>query len=203
LSTAAFTTLDLVRHGEIATCGLICASSAEPLSAKGKTQLETLKSGLKWDLIVSSPYKRCGDFAQELASSQGLPLIIDPAWQEMDFGAWTDVTRESIWASERQQLLQLWSDPMNFTAPGGESMIDFTSRIQTAFAKLLEVHAGKSIFMLSHAGVLRAILANALGIDYHSTQKFNVEHAKINRLRAYPDGEFSLLNWACTASELA
>ncbi len=203
MSTAAFTTLDLVRHGEIATRGLLCAGRDETLSATGKTQLETLKPGLKWDLVVSSPYKRCADFAQELASSQGLPLIIDPAWQEIDFGAWTDVTRESIWASNRQQLLQLWSDPMNFSAPDGESMLDFTNRVQSAFVELLEAHAGKSILMLSHAGVLRAIIANALGIDYHSTQKFNVEHAKINRLRAYPDGEFSLLNWACSASELA
>lgn len=203
MSPAAFTTLDLVRHGEIATRGLLCAGSAEPLSATGKTQMETLKPGLKWDLILSSPYKRCSDFAQELASNQGLPLIIDPAWQEIDFGAWTDITRDSIWASDRQHLLRLWSDPMSFTAPGGESMVDFTNRIQTAFAKLLEAHQGKSILMLSHAGVLRAILANALGIDYHSTQKFNVEHAKINRLCVYPDGEVSLLNWACTASELA
>ncbi len=203
MSTAQFTTLDLVRHGEIATRGLLCAGRDEPLSATGKTQLETLKPGLKWDLVVSSPYKRCADFAQELASSQGLPLIIDPAWREIDFGAWTDVTRESIWASERQQLLQLWSDPMNFSAPGGESMLDFTNRVQSAFAELLEAQQGKSILMLSHAGVVRAIVANALGIDYHSTQKFNVEHAKINRLRAYPDGEFSLLNWACSASELA
>jgi len=63
------------------------------------------------------------------------------------------------------------------------------------------VHQGASILVLTHAGVIRAILASALGIDYKSTQKFNIQHAKINRLRAYPDGEFSLLNWACSASD--
>ena len=80
-------------------------------------------------------------------------------------------------------------------------MLEFVIRVQNAFDQLLKVHQGKTILLLTHAGVIRAILANALTIDYKNTQKFSIQHAKINRLRAYPDGEFSLLNWACSASE--
>jgi broad specificity phosphatase PhoE len=67
---------------------------------------------------------------------------------------------------------------------------------------LLRNHQGKSIFLLTHAGVIRAILADALGIDYRNTQKFDIGYAKVNRLYAYTDGEFSLRNWGCNASEL-
>lgn len=154
-----------------------------------------------WDIILSSPYHRCAEFSAELAHHLQVQHIIDPAWQEIDFGSWTDVSRETIWASDRERLLQLWTDPLAFCAPDGESMMDFVSRIESAFRELLQAHQGASILVLTHAGVIRAILASALGIDYKSTQKFNIQHAKINRLRAYPDGEFSLLNWACSASE--
>lgn len=200
--SANYTTLDLVRHGEIATHGLLCASASEPLSANGRAQLQALKNGMVWDIILSSPYHRCAEFSAELAHHLQVQHIIDPAWQEIDFGRWADVPQETIWALDRERLLQLWTDPLAFCAPNGESMMDFVSRIESAFGELLRVHQGASILVLTHAGVIRAILASALGIGYKSTQKFNIQHAKINRLRAYPDGEFSLLNWACSASDL-
>lgn len=81
-------------------------------------------------------------------------------------------------------------------------MADFVFRIQTACTQLLLKHQGKSILLLTHAGVIRAVLADALGIDYRNTQKFNIGYAKINRIRSYPDGEFSLLSWGCSDPEL-
>jgi alpha-ribazole phosphatase len=203
MKQAAATTLDMVRHGEIATADLLCADRQEPLSDKGRAQLERLKLKLGWDLIISSPSARCSDFAEDLASHLTLPLDLNPSWQEIDFGAWTGITRQSIWEKDKERLLQLWSSPLEFCAPEGESMADFVRRIQSAFAQLLHKHHGKHILLLTHAGVIRAILASALDIDYRNTQKFNVEYAKINRLRAYPDGEFSLLNWNCSAEDLA
>ena len=195
------TTLDLVRHGEIATPGLLCAGADEPLSNKGLAQMRTLKQGMKWDLIVSSPYKRCCAFASDLAHHMEIKHTVDDSWREMDFGRWTNLKQDSIWESDQQRLLQLWAQPLEFSAPGGEHMIDFVTRVQQAFNQLLKMHQGKTILLLTHAGVIRAILASTLSIDYKNTQKFSIQHAKINRLRAYPDGEFSLLNWACSASE--
>ena len=202
MNQAAPTTLDMVRHGEIATPGLLCAGPDEPLSIAGRAQLEKLKNNQNWDIIVSSPYVRCCDFAQELACCLDVPLFVDAIWKEIDFGNWTDLTRQSIWESDRKRLLQLWSNPLEFTAPGGESMADFVFRIQTACTQLLLKHQGKSILLLTHAGVIRAVLADALGIDYRNTQKFNIGYAKINRIRSYPDGEFSLLSWGCSDPEL-
>jgi alpha-ribazole phosphatase len=145
---------------------------------------------------------RCAEFATHLATQQSTPILIDPHWQEIDFGDWIGRTRQSIWESNRSQLLALWATPIEFCAPGGESMMNFVSRIKAAFEQLLIDHNGKSILLITHAGAIRAILSHALGIDYHTTQKFNVEHAKLNRVRLYDDGEVSLLNWACSASEL-
>jgi alpha-ribazole phosphatase len=201
--SANATTLDLVRHGEIATPGLLCAGEDEPLSDKGLAQMQALKQGMNWDLIVSSPYERCRMFASDLAQHLSIQHIVDDNWREIDFGNWINVQRDAIWESDQQRLLQLWSQPLDFCAPEGEHMVEFVGRILQAFNQLLKVHRGKTILLMTHAGVIRAILANALTIDYKNTQKFSIQHGKINRLRAYPDGEFSLLNWACSASEFS
>jgi len=198
-----YTTIDLIRHGEIATPGLLCAGAGEPLSDNGLAQMQALKRcRSSWDVIVSSPYVRCSKFAAQLAQYLKVQHLIEPDFQEIDFGEWTDVPQDLIWASNRQQLLQLWEDPLEFTAPYGEPMIEFVHRVQSALIRLLDIHQGKSIVLLAHAGVIRAILAHVLDIEYKNTQKFNIEHAKLNRIHAYADGEFSLQRWACSATDL-
>lgn len=91
---------------------------------------------------------------------------------------------------------------MDFIAPGGEKMTDFVSRIQRASQRLFKKYGGKHLLLLTHAGVIRIVLAQCLEIDAKSVQKFNITHGKINRLCAYPGEQYSLLNWACSAADL-
>lgn len=81
-------------------------------------------------------------------------------------------------------------------------MRDFVARVQAALDKLLTQHAARSILLLTHAGAIRAVLAHALGIDYHSAQKLTIGHGKLNRLHAWPDGEFSLITLGNTVTGL-
>lgn len=192
------TTIDLVRHGEVQTPGLFCAMANEPLSKTGWYQLNALRGYTKWSAVVSSPQKRCSEFAAQLANHQNIPLSVDRAWQEMNFGRWTGQPYQSVWDADAQLLKQLWKAPLDFTAPQGESMCDFIARIQDGWETLLNQNQGEHILVLTHAGTIRALLAIALNIDYQSTQKFTVAHGKINRIRSWPDGEASLLSWGCS-----
>lgn len=195
--TKCVTTIDLVRHGEVKTPDLFCATADEPLSKTGWTQLNALKHHEKWSHIISSPQKRCSEFAAKLAQQKNVPLCIDGAWREMNFGRWTGQTYQSVWEKDTQLLKQLWKAPLEFSAPEGESMRDFITRIQASWGKLLNQYEGQHILVLTHAGAIRALLATVLNIDYQSTQKFAVAHGKINRICCWPDGEVSLLNLGC------
>lgn len=196
------TTIDLVRHGEVQTPGLFCAMANEPLSEIGWSQLNTLKSPTKWSAIISSPQIRCSEFASQLAQHQSIPLCVDQAWREMDFGRWTGQPYQSIWETDTLLLKQLWKAPLDFTAPEGENMRDFIARIHGAWGKCLNQHRDEHILVLTHAGAIRALLATVLNIDYQSTQKFTVGHGKINRIRCWPDGEVSLINWGCSPQSI-
>ena len=198
-----YTTIDLVRHGVVETPSLFCAQANEPLSKTGWAQMKLLEDLDIWEQIVSSPYARCQQFAQYLAKTKSLPHCTDEGLQEMDFGLWQGKTLQSIQQQEEDRLAQLWFSPLDFTAPDGESMLAFIERTQAAWHRLLAQHLNKSILLLSHAGVIRVILSIALNIDYVSTQKFNVAHGKINRLRYYPDQQYSLQAWGVDPASLA
>ena len=200
--TVAATTIDLVRHGEVRTAGLFCASANEPLSETGWSQLNTLKQHPKWTHIISSPQTRCSEFAALLAQQQNTALCVDKQWREMNFGRWTGQSYQSVWDTDTDLVKQLWETPLSFSAPEGESMHEFIKRAHIAWENLLVHYQSKHILLLTHAGVIRAILAKVLKIDYQSTQKFNVAHGKINRIRCWPDGEVSLLNLSCSAQTI-
>jgi broad specificity phosphatase PhoE len=41
-----------------------------------------------WDRIISSPLRRCREFAERTATVSNIPLEIDEQWQEIDYGDW-------------------------------------------------------------------------------------------------------------------
>ena len=204
------TTIDLVRHGEVSTPGLFCASADEPLSDIGWSQLKALAptdsdtNKLPWHRIICSPQRRCREFAEGFAQQHAIPLNIEPNWREMNFGDWTGMRYESVWDGDRDRLMQLWSNPLSFTPPGadGESMLDFIERIETAWLTLRSSYQGQNILLLTHAGVIRSVLAHTLSMDYQLTQKLHIAYGRVNRVRCYADGETSLLNLACPAQHL-
>ena len=186
------TQIDLLRHGELETPGLFCAKPDEPLSKKGLQNLLDATHKGKWDVIISSPQERCQSFAKILAEKKECELLIDPSFKEMDFGDWVGVTTKSLWENHSEHLKQLWESPETFVAPSGESMTAFIQRIKQAWQVLLEQHTNCNILLITHAGVIRSILADTLNISHQSTQRFNIEYAHLSQLHYYPDGIYSL-----------
>lgn len=187
------TRVDLLRHGELQTSGLFCANETEQLSDKGFQQLSKATKNKQWDLIVSSPYQRCQKYAERLAQKQPHKLIILDSFKEMDFGRWTNQPQITIWEHNSTLLKQLWDTPENFIAPDGEAMIAFIKRVNQGWLELIKQYQGQSILVLTHAGVIRCILANTLNIPYKSTLAFNIGYAKYTRLHCYPDQVYSLV----------
>ncbi len=193
-----FTTLDLVRHGELESTGLFCANPDEPLSEKGFQDLISITKNKQWDVLVSSPFERCRGFVKVLNKSQdGCVVTFDNAFQEMDFGRWVGIPTKQIWQDEPEAFSQLWQSPENFIAPRGESMQAFSLRVKKGLKALISRHENQSILLVTHAGVIRSILSIALDISPVSALKINVGYAQMLRLHCYPDDAFSLQSLGC------
>ncbi len=200
MSNNDLTTIDLLRHGELKTKGLFCALPGEPLSDKGWQAMLEATHNKQWDVIISSNYRRCSSFATTLAKNQkSKDFSISNKFQEMDFGRWMGTPAKDIWQNEPNELRKLWSKPEAFSAPDGESIKNFNTRIALAMDDTLKQYQGKSILIISHSGVIRSLLTMALKISSKSALKFTVDYAQMTRLHHYADGEFSLQSFgSCT-----
>ena len=192
MSNEDFTTLDLLRHGQLETPGIFCADAKAPLSKLGMENLAKTTKQDSWDIIVSSPQTRCVEFAKKLSTDKQCELLIDEQVKELNFGDWVGVKSETLWQENSEKYQQLWQTPDDFIAPNGESMQAFYKRVSKGVDEILNTYQNQSILLITHAGVIRTIMANALKINTLSVQKFNIGYAQMSRLHCYPDGHFSL-----------
>ena len=196
MSEGEITRIDLLRHGKLETEELFCAPANTALSQQGWQDLAEITHGKKWDIIISSDFERCCSFAKKLAETEKIELCISSGFQEMNFGRWTGMPTKDIWLTDKKRLSKLWSHPDDFIAPGGESLKNFNKRVKKTLFNNLKQHQGKSILIITHAGVIRSILATALNISQQSALKFNIAYAQLTRLHYYLDGEFFLQSLA-------
>jgi len=176
------TTIELLRHGQVATPGLFCAPPDEPLGVTGWKQLTQATAQGQWDVILASPSRRCHDFARQLAQRLETPFVVEERFREMDFGTWTGQTQQALWAQYPEEIQQLWYQPLMFAAPKGELMKDFVERVHQGWASLRADYTGQRVLVLTHAGVIRVLLAEVLQILYKRTLRFDVGYARASRI---------------------
>jgi alpha-ribazole phosphatase len=190
VSEARPTRVDLIRHGEHLHGDAICGISDPELSAKGWQQLQSLCEGLidqgeSWDVCISSPRKRCADFAEQLCERLSLELLIEDGFAEIDFGDWEGLSYSEL-ENSNPGLWQEWVGcPATPPQHGGESFADFSARVQHSWISILRRFSGNRILLLSHGGVIRAVFANMFGLDNHALLRFNIPHASHSRISAY------------------
>ena len=181
------TYIDLLRHGEVEGGSCYRGITNDLLSTKGWAQMQNkITSQSSWDVIISSPLSRCHTFAKNLSSELKLPLVTATAFQEINFGDWEGKTAAQI---NPQMLAQFYADPVNYSAPNGEHFADFQLRIVEAWQASLEKHRGKRILIISHAGVIRVILAHILGIDTQHSFRLKIAHACLSSIECFHDDE--------------
>lgn len=175
--------LSLLRHGATELAGGFRGSIDDALTAEGWAQMQAAVVGAgPWDLIVSSPLKRCAAFAHELAAERSTPLLFEPDIRELHFGAWEGQTALALMAAQEAELGQFWNNPYTFTPPDGEPMQAFAQRVLAAIERLVTAHDGKRVLLISHGGVMRLLLAQARGLPREHLLQVEVAHASLHRL---------------------
>jgi uncharacterized phosphatase len=151
------TLIYLVRHGETDWNRerRIQGATDIPLNDTGREQAAAtgrLLSSRTWDAIITSPLARARETAEIIGSTAGrrrlhtLDQIV-----ERRYGDAEGLTYEQV--EERF--------PNDADVPGRESRDAVAARVIPALVLLAEQHRGESIVVVSHGGVIRAVLLHA------------------------------------------
>ena len=194
-------TLILARHGRTTanvTGVLAGRSKGVHLDDTGVEQSRTAAgrlAGVALAAIVSSPLERCRETAREIARQQSAAprVSTERALLECDYGSWT--VRELKTLAKEQLWKTVQSHPSAAEFPGGESMAAMSSRAVGAVrrwdARIEEQHGPNAVWVaVSHGDVIKAILADALGIHLDAFQRIVVDPASLSVVRYTPARPF-------------
>lgn len=185
-------TLDLLRHGETELSGGFRGSLDDALTERGWREMwAATQPAQSWTMIISSPLRRCADFARELADAQQLPWVQLDGLRELHFGDWEGRTASDLMEQHAEDLGRFWSDPYGFTPPGGEPVSDFSERVLEAVEHVRSRYAGQHLLVVTHGGVMRLLLARARGLPRADMLQVEVAHGQLSRLQIQTTGELS------------
>lgn len=196
-------TVILVRHGRSSanTAGVLAGRTAGvELDTTGREQAE--RAGRRIGVVplaalVTSPLERCRQTADAVAAGQASPpeTVVDDAVSECDYGDWqgrkiSELAKEPLW-----KVVQ--ANPSAAVFPGGESMATMSRRAVEAVrrhdAAVTEQHGKDAVWALvSHGDLVKAILADALGMHLDLFQRINVDPASLSIVRYTLDRPYVL-----------
>ncbi len=136
--------------------------------------------------LYSSPLLRC----YKLACQLGNPISLQSQLKELNFGTWENIPWNTIPSAE----IDPWM--ANFVTekpPQGESYLDLNERVLNFFTKLTETPTESPIIIVSHAGPLRAFLANILGIPLKDSFDIKLDYGQVIQL-CYTNNKFTVID---------
>jgi probable phosphomutase (TIGR03848 family) len=182
-------TLLLVRHGLTAMTGPVLAGRTPGvhLDERGDKQAAAVAQRiavLPVHTIVSSPLDRCLDTAAVIAAAQKDEHSIEQDRRiiECDYGEWTgrpikDLAKDPMWKVVQTQ-------PSAARFPGGESLTEVSARAVAAVRDWNSRLPDDAIWVAcSHGDVIKAVLADALGLHLDQFQRIVVDPCSVSVVR--------------------
>lgn len=183
----------LLRHGQsVANHEEILQGQLDsPLSERGQREVQLLAefwkaNGVHFDLIISSPLQRAVQTAQTIASAQAIPMELDPAWMERNFGKAEGLPFAKLGLLRREMPSPSIFDP---AFESGESEWDLYQRAGEALRDVICRPQG-SYLIVTHGSILNAALYVVLGMPPRSSRentRFRIENCAYSTLEY--DGE--------------
>jgi broad specificity phosphatase PhoE len=115
--------------------------------------------------VYASDLERTRLTADAIVAGRGLPVVLDPAWRELNYGTWEGLTREEIAARYPDAWAGRLADPAHAAPPGGESRFALQQRAVAALTALRAAHPDQTVLVVTHSGLLMALGAWLHGID--------------------------------------
>jgi 2,3-bisphosphoglycerate-dependent phosphoglycerate mutase len=190
-------TVILARHGRTAAnAGGLLAGRTKGVhlddvgTAQAQAASERL-AGLELAAVVTSPLERCRQTARLLAP--GVRVTTERRLLECDYGEWTGrelkhLAKEKLWRTVQAQ-------PSGVRFPGGESLPEMSARAVAAVrdrdAALTESVGDHAVWLaVSHGDIIKAVLADALGMHLDAFQRIVVDPGSLSVVRYTPERAF-------------
>ena len=172
--------LNLIRHTSLQIAPGVCYGQSDiDVAASFAQELAALNTALAdthFDAIYSSPLQRCTRLAGVLNKGEA---VIDTRLAELHFGewemqAWDDIPREifDVWAHNYAEI----------APPNGETFSQLQQRGVAFLEDALQKHRGENIAVVTHGGMIRALVAHVLNMPLKGLFRFTIDHASVTQL---------------------
>lgn len=175
----------VVRHGETDwnVAGRIQGHTQTSLNDRGRLQARQaarLLAGRGIRHIWSSDLNRCIETAEMISQAVGVGFDTTPALRERDFGGLSGSAIAEA-AKLRDAAVRTEADPTEWSGvPGVESDGRMSERLWAFVNPVVARHAGQTLLLVTHGGVLRVLMCDVLGIAAGKPWRAVLRNAAVN-----------------------
>ena len=175
------TTIYLLRHAVTAATGSRLGGRTQaPLSDTGRGQAEATRDHLrdvKLAAVYASPLPRTTETAEIVAAPHRLQVRPAEGMIEVDYGRWTDRPLKPLFRTKLWPVIQ--QTPSLVTFPDGESIRAMQERAVTEVEAIAVRHDGRRVAVVSHADVIKALVAFYVGMPLDAFQRILINPASV------------------------
>lgn len=181
--------IHLIRHTKVNVQTGICYGQSDVnLAETFDSELENLNPKLDstYDLIISSPLKRCTLLAQQLDLGE---IKTDQRLKEINFGSWELKSWNEIDPTE----IDNWHTNLEtYKNHAGENLLELQQRVHQFIEELItENH--KKILLVTHAGVIRLFYQYILQFPVANTMKYPIQFGQVHNMNISKDPSFCFI----------
>ena len=180
-------TVILLRHGRTTanTGGVLAGwTPGVQLDDRGHEQVRAVAERLTavpLAAIVSSPLERCRQTADAVAAGRELTVQDDDRLGEARYGDWTGRTLKELVKDPMWKVVQQHPSAAVFPGPEGEGLAQLQARAVAAVRQWNAELGPDAVWLAcSHGDVVKAVLADALGLHLDLFQRIVVDPASIS-----------------------
>ena len=186
------TTIILVRHGEndwVKKQRLAGWIPGIHLNENGRLQAQHVAERLAVlpiHAVYSSPVTRCLETAVPIAHRHNLPVIELHDVGEVRYGQWEGQKIKRLAKKPAWGAVQHY--PSRFQFPEGESLREVQFRAIQALESLCGRYEKETLVVVSHADIIKLLLAHYLGVHIDLFQRIVISPASVSVLALAPSG---------------
>jgi probable phosphoglycerate mutase len=180
------TRLLLIRHGanDAHKEGVLTGwTPGVHLNQEGRAQAEALArrlASVEIEAVYASPLERTLETAESIAAPHDLSVVVREDLGEVRLGRWMGQPLEKLRKRRLWRKVQFVPSAMRF--PGGESFQEVQARAVAEVEHLCSKHPKQTIAVVSHADVLKAVVAYVIGLPLDLFQRLVIAPASLTVL---------------------
>lgn len=154
-----------------------------PLTEEGRAQARLWQDALAdvpFTTVVASDLSRCLETAAIVLAGRDILVRPEPRLREIKLGVWEGLTIQEVRQRFPGAYEQRGCNLAGFPPQGGESFADVQERAVSAVRELADVSG--NVLVVAHAGVNRAVLCHALGLDLTHLFRLGQDYCRLNIL---------------------